>query len=407
VRRPYYGWILAVTLGACETVSWGILYYAFSVLIAPTTSELGWSRAEISGALSVMLVVSGVTGLAVGRWLDEHGPRLLMTAGSIVAVPLVLAWSQVQDLLSFYVIWIGIGVVFATVNYGPAFATMIVWFRRHRSQALTLVTLFAGFASTIFVPLTAWLVSTQGWRQALVTLAILLGVLTVAPYALLLRRRPSDLGLGVDGDAIDAGPDVTLATPELSASFREALRHPTFKWLALAFALYALGVGVPVHLVAYLGDHGYPLAFAAAATGGIGAAQVLGRLLFAPLERRLPPRTVSLLIYLGQPAALLILLFVPSAVGVVAFVLLFGAARGAETLVRSTIVAGLYGPRRIASIAAVLTLATTITQAIAPVSLGAVFDRVGSYVPGLWALVLLSGVAAAAVHLGDRRPARG
>ena len=405
MRRPYYGWILAVVFGSCETVSWGVLYYAFSVLIAPTTLEMGWSRAEISGALSVMLVVSGVAGLAVGRWFDEHGPRLLMTAGSIVAVPLVLAWSQVQDLLSFYLIWIGIGIVFATVNYGPAFATMIVWFRRHRSQALTLVTLFAGFSSTIFVPLTAWLVSTQGWRQALVTLAIVLGVLTVAPYALLLRRRPADIGLGVDGDRLDDPPDVTV-TPELSASFREALRHPTFKWLALAFALYALGVGVPVHLVAYLGDHGYPLAFAAAATGGIGAAQVVGRLLFAPLERRLPPRTVSLLIYLGQPAALLILLFVPSAVGVLAFVLLFGAARGAETLVRSTIVAGLYGPRRIASIAAVLTLATTITQAIAPVSLGAVYDSVRSYVPGFWALVVLSGVAAAAVYVGDRRPAR-
>jgi hypothetical protein len=115
---------------------------------------------------------------------------------------------------------------------------------------------------------------------------------------------------------------------------------------------------------------------------------------------------MSVLIYLGQPVALLILLFVPSAVGVIGFVVLFGAARGAETLVRSTIVAGLYGPRRIASIAAVLTLATTLTQAIAPVSLGAVYDSLKSYVPGLWALVALSGVAAFAVYRGDRRPAR-
>ena len=405
MRRPYYGWILAVVFGFCETVSWGVLYYAFSVLIAPTTAEMGWSRAEISGALSAMLVVSGLAGLAVGRWLDEHGPRLLMTAGSIAAIPLVLAWSQVQDLLSFYLIWIVIGIVFATVNYGPAFATMIVWFRRHRSRALTLVTLFAGFSSTIFVPLAAFLVSAQGWRQALVTLAIVLGVLTVVPYALFLRRRPADIGQRVDGDPHEAGGVEAVAAEELSHSFREALRHPAFKWLALAFALYALGVGVPVHLVAYLGDHGYPLAFAAAATGGIGAAQVLGRLLFAPLERRLAPRTVSVLIYLGQPTALLVLLFVPSAVGVLAFVLLFGAARGAETLVRSTIMAGLYGPRRIATIAAALTFATTITQAIAPVSLGAVYDSARSYVPGLWALVVLSGVAAVAVYLGDRRGA--
>jgi len=406
VKRPYYGWILAVVLGFTSTVSWGVLYYAFSVLIPPTTAELGWSRAEISGALSVMLVVSGLIGLAVGRWLDEHGPRLLMTAGSIVAVPLVIAWSQVRDLRSFYVIWILIGIAFAAVNYGPAFATMIVWFRRHRSRALTLVTLVAGFSSTIFVPLTAWLVSVQGWRAALVTLAVVLALLTIVPHALFLRRRPADLGLGVDGDPLDQVPDATAAPPELSSSFREALRHPTFKWLALAFALYALGVGVPVHLVAYLGDHGYSLAFAAAATGGIGAAQVLGRLLFAPLERRLAPRTISVLIYAGQPLALLILLFVPSELGVLGFVVLFGAARGAETLVRSTIVAGLYGPRRVASISAVLTLAMTLTQAIAPVSLGAVYDSVQSYVPGIWAVILLSCVAAVAVYLGDRRPAR-
>jgi MFS family permease len=406
VKRPYYGWILAITLGATETVSWGVLYYTFSVLIAPTTAELGWSRAEISGALSVMLVVSGLAGLGVGRWLDEHGPRLLMTAGAIVAVPLVLAWSQVHDLVSFYLIWIGIGVAFAALNYGPAFATMIVWFRRDRARALTLVTLVAGFSSTIFVPLAAWLTSVQGWRAALVTLAVILAAMTIAPHALLLRRRPADLGLGVDGDPLERGDGVSLATPELSASFREALRHPTFKWLALAFALYALGVGVPVHLVAYLGDRGYSLAFAAGAAGGIGAAQVLGRLLFAPLERRLAPRTVSVLIYAGQPLALLILLFAPSAVGVIAFVVLFGAARGMETLVRSTIVAGLYGPRRIASIAAVLTLATTLTQALSPVSLGAVYDTLGSYVPGFWALIALSCVAAGAVYLGDRRPSR-
>jgi hypothetical protein len=247
----------------------------------------------------------------------------------------------------------------------------------------------------------------QGWRVALVTLAIVLAALTIAPHALLLRRRPADIGLGVDGDPLESGDRATAAAAEPSASFREALRHPTFKWLALAFALYALGVGVPVHLVAYLGDHGYSLAFAAAAAGGIGAAQVLGRLLFAPLERRLAPRTVSLLIYAGQPLALLILLIAPGPLGVTAFVVLFGTARGAETLVRSTIVAGLYGPRRIASIAAVLTLATTLTQAISPVTLGAVYDGVGSYVPGFGALIVLSCVAAAAVYLGDRRPARG
>ncbi|MDP9319580.1 MAG: MFS transporter [Chloroflexota bacterium] len=405
-RRPYYGWTLVLVLGITETVSWGVLYYAFSALIAPTTAEMGWSRAAISGAFSLALVLSGISGLFVGRWLDEQGPRLLMTTGSVVAVALVVAWSQVRDLLVFYLVWALIGVTMATVLYGPALATITVWFRRRRAAALTALTLMAGFASTIFVPLTAWLVSVQGWRAALVTLAVILAVVTIVPHALFLRRRPADLGLGVDGDpAVAAGG--APHPPELSASLREALRQPTFRWIALAFGLYALGVGVPVHLVAYLGDHGYPLAFAAGATGAIGAAQVFGRVFFAPLEGRLSPRTMSVLIYAGQPLALLVLLLVPSAVGVVLFVVIFGAARGMETLVRSTLTAGLYGPARFASIYAALTLFMTVTQAIAPVSLGAVYDAVGSYVPGLWALFGLSCVSMVAVYVGDRRPARG
>ncbi|HUQ16596.1 MAG TPA: MFS transporter [Candidatus Saccharimonadales bacterium] len=401
-RRPYYGWVIVLVLGVTETVSWGVVYYAFSVFVTPTSAELGWSRAEIAGAFSVALVVSGLTGLFVGRWLDDHGPRLLMTVGSVAAVGLVLAWSQARDLVSFYAVWGLLGVVMATILYGPALATVTVWFRRRRARALTVLTLMAGLASTIFIPLAAWLVAAQGRREALVTLAVILGVVTIIPHAVFLRRRPADLGLAVDGDRIDVP---SPHPPELSASLREALRQPTFKWIAVAFALYALGVGVPVHLVAYLGDQGYSLGFAAAATGAIGAAQVFGRLFFAPLEGRLPPRTLSLLIYAGQPVALLVLLLVPGVAGVALFVVLFGAARGMETLVRSTLTAGLYGPARFASIYAAVTLFTTLTQAVSPVGLGIVYDAIGSYVPGLWTLFSLSCIAAVAVHRGDRRPA--
>jgi sugar phosphate permease len=393
-----------LVLGITETVSWGILYYSLSVFIDPVSSEMGGSRAAIAGGLSVMLIVSGIAGIFVGRWLDDHGPRALMTAGSVLGVALVVAWSQVRDLTAFYAVWTLMGLAFAATNYSPAFATVTVWFRRLRSRALTVITLMAGLASTIFVPLAAWLVATQGWRPALLTLAGILAVVTVAPHALLLRRRPSDIGLGVDGDAVPSADGVTHHHEDMGASLREALRHPTFPWVAAAFALFALGVAVPVHFVAFLRDEGHSLAFAAAATGGIGAAQVVGRLVFAPLEGRLSPRMLSLLIYAGAPVAIAVLLLVPSDAGVVAFVILFGGARGMETLLRSTLVAGLYGTRRFASIASVLTLFTTVTQATAPFSLGAVYDAAGTYVPGLWALAGLLVLASGAIFVADRRP---
>ena len=188
IRAPYYGWVLVVALGVTETISWGVLYYAFSVFLAPMEADLGWSRGETTGAFSLALVLSGVASIPVGRWLDRHGPRLLMTVGSCIGTLLVLAWAAADNLLVFYVIWAAIGLVMATVLYEPAFAVMAVWFDRKRARALTAMTLIAGFSSTVFLPLAGWLAQVQGWRAALLSLALILAVGTIPAHALLLRR---------------------------------------------------------------------------------------------------------------------------------------------------------------------------------------------------------------------------
>jgi MFS family permease len=79
----YYGWVIVAALGLTETVSWGVLYYAFSVFLVPMQRELGWSTGTLTGAYSLALLLSGLAAPLVGRWLDRHGPRMLMTAGSV------------------------------------------------------------------------------------------------------------------------------------------------------------------------------------------------------------------------------------------------------------------------------------------------------------------------------------
>src|SRR5215469_1721048 len=152
-RGLYYGWVLVVTLGLTETISWGVLYYAYTVYLAPMGAELGWSRGDLTGAFSLAVLLSGLAAIPVGRWLDRHGPRLLMTAGSIAATLLILAWSRVSSLPALYLIWAAVGLTMSATLYDPAFATASKWFERRRVQALTLITLMAGFASTIFIPL--------------------------------------------------------------------------------------------------------------------------------------------------------------------------------------------------------------------------------------------------------------
>lgn len=398
-NRPYYGWVLVVTLGITETISWGVLYYAFAVLLQPTRRELGWSLGEMSGAFSLALLLNGLTAVLVGRWLDRHGPRLLMTLGSCAGVLLVLGWSRIGDLRLFYALWAAIGLVMATVLYEPAFATVTAWFERRRSRALTVVTLFAGFASTIFLPLTGWLVQLQGWRHALVTLAAILAAGTVLPHALLLRRRPEDLGLGIDGASLpkaSSGEAAPARPPGLSLG--EALRAPSFRWLAIAFCL-SIGVStaVRVHLVSYLSGRGFTVGTAAAVAGGIGAMQVLGRIALGALSERWSTRTSAVVALGVQPIGLMILELARNPPGVVAFVVVFGASFGATTLVRPAFVANLYGRAEYASIAGVLAFATTLAQAAAPLGAGAAYDWIGGYDPIIWAFAVLSAIAALAL----------
>jgi MFS family permease len=248
-RDVYYGWPLVVVLGITETTSWGIVYHAYSVLIVPMQAELGWSRAAVTGAFSLALVVSALAACPVGRWIDRHGARALMTAGSVLSVLLLLAWAAVGDLASFHAVWAAIGVAMAMVLYEPSFAVAAAWFHRRRGRALTVITTMAGFASTIFLPLTAWLVGIQGWRGALLTLAVLLAVVTVPLHGVFLRRRPEDLGLAVDGEP-GSGPTDARAGPSVGVG--AALRGPAFRWLAVAFSLGTLvGIGQNVHFVPY------------------------------------------------------------------------------------------------------------------------------------------------------------
>ncbi|HEY7355180.1 MAG TPA: MFS transporter [Ktedonobacterales bacterium] len=393
----YYGWVMLGAVSVTEMTSWGVLYYAFTVFVKPMQAALGWSTTALTGAFSLALLCSAVVALPVARWIDRHGTRWLMTVGSCAAALLVLAWAAVANLALFYLIWAGIGVVVAAVLYDPAFALVAVWFRRQRSRAITILTFIAGFASVIFVPLAAWLVQAQGWRLALVTLAALLALLTIPAHALVLRRRPEDLGLAPDGLALAAADLATSKPEEQGVSLRGALRAASFWWMAAAFALTTLAaVAVMVHLVPYLIDRGYSASFAASMAGLIGLMALPGRLVFTPLGNMFPRRLVIAMICLLQAVSLVALVLVPGVVGVVGFVVLFGAGFGSITPARAALLADYYGSTHYAKINSVLGLFVTGARALGPVGAGLLYDRLGTYLPIFWLLAVVSALAAGA-----------
>ena len=390
--RPYYGWYIAITLALTETISWGILYYAFSVFLAPMEADLGWSRAELTGGFSLALLVMGAMAFPVGMWIDRHGARLLMTVGSIAATLLVIAWSQVTSLTAFYLIWTGIGVCAATVLYEPAFAVIAQWFRMRRSFALAIITFAAGLASTIFLPLSDALLRGFGWRTGVLLLGLFLGIMTIPLHALILRRRPGDLGLRPDGTIVSIS-DNEAAPPALS--LRHALGGRVFWLLTLGFGLAGLsGAAIRVHFIPFLIGSGIDSSTAAFATGAIGITQVIGRVIFAPLDHRFSPRVMLIGVYALQAVALMVLLLGQTPPLIIVFILLFGASQGASTLARPSIVAELYGVAYFARISSVMSVFLTLATTSAPLGASVIYDHFGSYQPVLW---LVSALALAAV----------
>ncbi|HEX6051990.1 MAG TPA: MFS transporter [Gemmatimonadaceae bacterium] len=411
-RRWYYGWALVIALGVTATVSYGILAYGFAVFITPMGEELGWSKAQITGAFSVSQLVLGVVAIPLGRWVDRRGARALMTAGSVLATILLIAWSRVQSLEAFYLIWAMMGVALAAVLYEPAFAVVATWFRHGRGRALTLLTFIGGFASVVFVPLTTTLVSRFGWRSALVWLAAIYAALTVVPHALVLRRRPADLGLVPDGntrapsgrEAIDPVVAGHSSPDESFPSATAVVRSRPFRWLALAFALAALSsTVVTVHFVPLLIERGFSPAFAGGAMGVLGLMALPGRLIFTPLGDRLPRASVTASIFVLQIPALAAMLLSESALAVWVFVLLFGAGFGAITPARAALLADRFGHANYGSISGVLALLVAFARAVAPVGASVVYEasRATGVLPGydavLAALLLVTAGAAAAV----------
>jgi MFS family permease len=386
-ERLYYGWVIAVTLAITETISWGIVYYAFSVFITPMESDLGWSRGQLTGGFSVALLISGAMAYPVGAWVDKHGSRLLMTVGSILASLLVIAWSQVTDLTSFYLIWAGLGACTAAILYEPAFAVIAVWFVRRRSAALAVVTFAAGLASTIFIPLSDALLNAVGWRDAIFILGVFLALTTIPLHALVLRRRPDDLGLSPDGGALEK--DVRPATSGLSLA---SALHSRFFWLltlAYSFA-YLSAAAIRVHFIPFLIDSGIDASVAAFASGSIGLMQVAGRVVFAPLDTRFSGRTMVGGVFALQAGAIFILLMGPSAIVIGAFIIVFGMSYGARTLARPSILAELFGSTHYGRISSVMAIFLTFAATAAPVGAGILYDHFGSYEPMLWIIFLLA-----------------
>ena len=387
-RSALATWALAVA----QLVSWGSIYYAFSLFVVPMEGAMGWSRTATNAALSVGLLISGLAAYPVGTWIDHGHGRRVMVCGTVLAAAMLALWSQAHSLVTLFIVWIGLGAAMAATLYDPVFAVITRDFPGSFRTKITLITLVAGFASTVFIPLTQLLVDWLQWRGALLTLAGFNLAICLPIHIFAIGRdapREGDRNYKAALKAINA------------AATRRALRTPTFWALAVCFtAYYATFAALTFHLVPLMVERRMSPALILTTMAVIGPAQVLARVLWFTVGRNVRPSIVGVVITMAFPASVVVLMCAgTSSALLILFALVYGGANGMMTILRGTIVQDVMWTEGYGAVSGLLSMPSNIAKGLAPISAAAIWTIGGNYVAVEWTVLLVSLVSAVAFIL--------
>ena len=369
--RISYGWVI-VAVGALMTcVAFGAMF-TLAVFLQPMADATGWSRAGISGAMTLVFLAMGVGGFAWGTLSDRIGARPVVLSGSVLlALGLMLA-SRAGSLLEFQLAY-GLLVGFAAGSFFPPFIAVVSnWFERHRALAVSLTTAGVGVAPLTMSPFASWLLTVQDWRGAQMTIGILVALLLV-PAALLVRQAPAAAkpAPGTPGSGADGGGEMSLGI---------ALRSFAFIVLALTyFACCAMHSGPIFHTISYAIFCGVPAMTAVTIYSLEGLAGLGGRVLFGVLGDRYGAKRVLIAGLLVQALAAGAFVFARDLSDFYSTAFVFGLAYGGVMPLYAVLARGYFGPHIMGGVIGAASMVSSLGMALGPLAGGWIFDFFGTY----------------------------
>ncbi|MEO8536365.1 MAG: MFS transporter [Betaproteobacteria bacterium] len=375
-------------LGVAQIVSWGTLFYSIAVLGPPMARSLQVGDVALYGSFTLGLLVSGLASPWIGRRIDRGDSRRVLAGGSALGAAACVILAAASNGATMLAGWLVAGLAMSACLYDPAFATLHRIAGPSYRRAVTAVTLFGGFASTVFWPLSQYLLESHGWRAAFAVHAALNAVVCVPLHLAFVRAAPRV----PPPPPAAAGPDERVAASD------------AFVWLAAAFSIAAfLASAVSAHLVVLLAAGGLAARDAVLVGALIGPMQVAGRAMELAWSHRASPFGVGTLAFALLATALVLLFFVRGVwLFALLFALLYGWANGLMTIVRGTVPAALFGSRDFGTLLGKLAQPQFILKALAPVLLTLIFHVDASR---MTALGILAAAAIAAL-LAFRRAIR-
>ncbi len=367
-------------LGVTTTIGYGTLYYSFTIMASQFENEFGWSKSFIFGIFSLGILLGGFSAPKVGRLLDNHGARGVMSIGSFLCALGLMGISLIQNEWHYILAIIFLQVVSTFVLYEAAFVAFSQLAGNNARVPITQITLIAGFASTIFWPLISFLLELMSWRDVYIVLALFHIFLAMPIHFLILKRS---LTIHNDIKGSDSFDD--------SLELEGALRKKSLIVVGIVFSLIAIPVTVmQTHFLGLMQGFGIESVTAIALGALIGPAQVSARVLEMFLSRRASPITSGILsTSLMALGVLALLLSGYDIILATVFILLYGAGQGISDILRGSIPLYLFGKDSYGRTTGGINLYRNLVIASVPFGFALMLDHLGAQVSTMFLFVLM------------------
>ncbi|MGI9520566.1 MAG: MFS transporter [Hyphomicrobiaceae bacterium] len=381
-------------LGITQIVCWGTTLYALAVLGTPISADTGWSPSLVFGGLTLGLLVSGAISSWTGRAIDTHGARAIMAIGSFVNALGLVVLALSESIWTYLAGWLILGISMRLTLYDAAFAALVQITPTNGRRAISYLTLWGGFASTVFWPIGHSLNEAIGWRDTCLVFAALNLFITLPLHWYGLARREDQ-----SAERALKSPD-SVSNEPVDEVLTGSERMIAMVLFSIATSSYAFIFGAAsVHLVSLIEASGVAVASAVAIASTKGIAQVGGRLWEIIFARNMLPIHVARVPVWLMPTAFIILMSLQGGLGpALVFTICFGAANGLITIVRGSLPLAMFGSQGYGQILGTLATPYLLINAIAPLAFAVVIEH-GGYNLGQWILLGFALLSLAAMEV--------
>jgi OFA family oxalate/formate antiporter-like MFS transporter len=408
-RTPFfYGWIVLAAVCCAGFARQGAAVATLSIFVSPMTSEFGWSRTAISGAVSLGGILAAILSPLLGPLLDRHGARMMLTLAVLVTGIAVASLALTTSMFYFYVSFCIARTCFAGPFDLGIYGAVNNWFLRHRAIA-TAVSNVAMMGGLACLPLIAqFFINNSGWREAWLALGATVLIVGLLPVWFLIGRRPEDLGLEVDGGPGEAPRNAQgeryQPKPEPAFSRAEAVRTPAF-WLLNLYTLliFPIQAGISLHQAPLLIERGLDATSAAVVVATFSLCSGISGLAFGVIVRRIGVKFSLLLASFVLIAAVAAMVALANTTDALIAAALFGAALGGMFTTLPVAWADFFGRESYGAIRGIALSIQVVAQASGPLISGVMRDATGNYILSLHCFLGFA-VASLAVAMFLRKP---